>query len=361
MATYKVIQDIEAEDKLLGPLTLRQFIYAGITVSLLFGAFMVSKTVPFLAIPFILPALVFGFLSAPWGKDQPTETWAVAKVRFLFKPRKRIWDQSGQKDLVNITVPKKEIINYTNGLSQNEVKSRLEALASTIDTRGWVIKDASYGQYQQPVTFGVDANSDRLVSAPTIPQLVPEYGSMPSYDVLDEHAGIAQQFDQMIAASERTHRQQVMEKLAAQAPTQPSQASASAWFNPTSTPTLGIPVTPGVAPSTPITPTLDEETLLADLEARGKIAQTYSNKHLHTIQPLGMPVASPATPAAQTGQPLNPPVTAPPDDTTQAKTGVTSQQNLAILDLARNDDLSVDTLARQAKKKPSDEVVISLR
>ena len=29
MATYKVIQDIEAEDKLIGPLTLRQFIYAG--------------------------------------------------------------------------------------------------------------------------------------------------------------------------------------------------------------------------------------------------------------------------------------------------------------------------------------------
>jgi len=30
MATYKVIQDIEAEDKLVGPLTLRQFIYAAI-------------------------------------------------------------------------------------------------------------------------------------------------------------------------------------------------------------------------------------------------------------------------------------------------------------------------------------------
>lgn len=30
MAVYKVLQDIEAEDKLIGPLTLRQFIYAAI-------------------------------------------------------------------------------------------------------------------------------------------------------------------------------------------------------------------------------------------------------------------------------------------------------------------------------------------
>ncbi|MGH7158305.1 MAG: PrgI family mobile element protein [Candidatus Saccharimonadales bacterium] len=35
MATYKVIQDIEAEDKILGPLTLRQFIYAGVAAILI--------------------------------------------------------------------------------------------------------------------------------------------------------------------------------------------------------------------------------------------------------------------------------------------------------------------------------------
>lgn len=352
MSTYKVIQDIEAEDKLLGPLTLRQFIYAGITVSLLFGAFMVGKTVPFLAIPFILPALIFGFLAAPWSKDQPTETWAVAKVRFLFKPRRRIWDQSGQKDLVHITVPKHEVINYTNGLSQNEVKSRLQALASTIDTRGWVIKDAAYGQYQQPVSFSMDMNSDRLVGVPNVPQMVPEYGSMPSYDVLDEHAGIAQQFDQMIAASERNHRQQVLEKLSAPAPKQQPSAAAQSWFNPGSLPTSSNSVAP-VAPDVPAgLPTLDEETLLADLEARDKIAQKYSQKHLHTIQPLG---ASPTLPTVQDSSQQ----TSTPDDT-HAKTEVTRHPDPAILNLARNDDLSVDTLARQAKKKPTDEVVISL-
>ncbi len=47
MATYKVIQDIEAEDKLLGPLSLRQFIYAVIVVLQIFVVFQLSKVSPF--------------------------------------------------------------------------------------------------------------------------------------------------------------------------------------------------------------------------------------------------------------------------------------------------------------------------
>lgn len=49
MATYKVIQDIEAEDKLVGPLTLRQFVYAGIAaVSGYLGFLMATKGAPFM-------------------------------------------------------------------------------------------------------------------------------------------------------------------------------------------------------------------------------------------------------------------------------------------------------------------------
>lgn len=179
---------------------------------------------------------------------------------------------------------------------------------------------------------------------------------MPSYDVLDEHAGIAQQIDQMIAASERTHRQQVIEKLSETGPMpqKPSQNAAS-WFNPGSMPTSGASVAPMAPQVVPAMPTLDEETLLADLEARDKIAQKYSNKHLHTIQPIGV---TPAVPVAQDDAVTNSPMQ---DDTSQVKTEVTSHTDPAILNLARNDDLSVDTLARQAKKKPAnDEVVISL-
>jgi hypothetical protein len=84
----------------------------------------------------VLPAFLFGFLAFPWRGEQPTEVWALAKVRFYVKPRKRIWNQTGIRDLVTITVPKQIERNYTNGLSQTEVRSRLKALAATIDSGG---------------------------------------------------------------------------------------------------------------------------------------------------------------------------------------------------------------------------------
>src|SRR5580704_13538668 len=148
MATYKVIQDIEAEDKLVGPLSLRQFIYAAIAALCAYLSFVsLTKGAAFLLVIFVPVMLFTGFFAAPLGGDQPTEVWALAKIRFFIKPRRRIWDQSGVKDLVNITVPKKIEKAFSNGLSQSEVHSRLRALASTIDSRGWVIKNVNANLY----------------------------------------------------------------------------------------------------------------------------------------------------------------------------------------------------------------------
>src|SRR3982750_3914966 len=150
MATYKVLQDIEAEDKLLGPLTLRQFIYAGIAALCGYIIFLLaSKGAAPLAIIFLPPMALCAFFAFPWTKDQPTEVWALARIRFYIKPRKRIWDQTGIKELVTITAPKVVDHNYSNGLSEGEVRSRLRALADTIDSRGWAIKNVSVNMYGQ--------------------------------------------------------------------------------------------------------------------------------------------------------------------------------------------------------------------
>ncbi|MCA9346879.1 PrgI family protein, partial [Candidatus Saccharibacteria bacterium] len=75
MATYKVIQDVEAEDKILGPLSLKQLIFAAIAAGSIFIAFriVVATGVIYTAIPFLPFILVFGVLAAPLGRDQPTE------------------------------------------------------------------------------------------------------------------------------------------------------------------------------------------------------------------------------------------------------------------------------------------------
>ena len=62
MAQYKVPQDVEAEDKLLGPFTFRQFIYLLIAFALAGVAFLLFKIFPVLVIipvPFIIFLMIF--------------------------------------------------------------------------------------------------------------------------------------------------------------------------------------------------------------------------------------------------------------------------------------------------------------
>lgn len=199
MATYKVLQDIEAEDKILGPLTLKQFIFAIITIVLLFLAFLIGKANWILALPWLLPISFFGFMATPIGRDQPNDVWLAGRIRFLIKPRKRVWSQAGMQELVTINVPKKLELSRTDGLSLTEVKSRLSALSGLMDTRGWAIKDVSLPQLQAAPYGGTDSGSDRLLELSSSNQL-PEFGDVAAQDDILDPANnmIAQRIDTAI-------------------------------------------------------------------------------------------------------------------------------------------------------------------
>lgn len=210
MATYKVIQDIEAEDKLIWVFSLRQFIYLLIAVLFLYISFLfLIKHVVFMDIITMPIAIFTGILAFPFGKDQPTEVWVLAKIRFFVKPKKRIWSQSGAKELVSINVPKKLQVDLTDGLSQNEVKSRLEVLAETIDSRGWSIKNSS-NPYSSPLT-NTDNSSDRLIN-PVVNATVDDI--LPSDDILDsDYNPLAQKMTEMITESDEQRHKKLIQKL----------------------------------------------------------------------------------------------------------------------------------------------------
>lgn len=224
MAQYKVLQDIEAEDKLLGPLSLRQFIYAVIVVVLGFIAFRLASVQWFLVIPFIPPLIFFAALAAPFGRDQSSEVWMLAKIKYFLFPRRRIWNQDGIQNLVTITVPKVEAKNVTKSFDKTEASSRLKALASTMDTRGWAIKNLATPGYQS--VSPQDGGSDRLLDLQTTPQddLV---SVKPSEDVLDSTGTpLAQTLGTMQAQNQQVHRQAILQKMqtlaAQQKPDQPT-------------------------------------------------------------------------------------------------------------------------------------------
>ena len=82
MAQYKVPQDVEADDKLLGPFTFRQFIYLLVVAGLIamsVALFQLAFPLAILPLPFIV---LFGALALPLKKDQPMETYLSALVSF---------------------------------------------------------------------------------------------------------------------------------------------------------------------------------------------------------------------------------------------------------------------------------------
>jgi len=214
MATYKVMQDIEADDKLLGPLSLKQFIFALIAVGFAFlGYVLATKTGKLFAVLPVLPFVaIFGILAAPIGGYQSTDVWLAARIRFFLKPHKRIWFQSDIKNLVNITAPKRIEKIYTDGLNQDQIRSRLKVLADTLDSRGWALKNADVNMAFEPDY--INQSHDRLVSTANLPQTMQVVDVTSSDDILDERSNhVAQNFTTMVAAAEKAQKDALLAKI----------------------------------------------------------------------------------------------------------------------------------------------------
>lgn len=395
MAVYKVIQDIEAEDKFVGPLTLKQFIFAGITVICIYLVFiLIVKHLWYLALP-LLPVIFTGiFLAFPWGRDQPTEIWLLAKVRFLLKPRRRVWDQSGVQELVTITAPKHDDMQYTNNLSQNEVQSRLRLLANTIDSRGWAIKNVNVNLANTPSSVIASQFSDRLVDPSSLPHEVSNTDVLASDDIMDpQNNPLAQHFDQLINNSSQNHRQAALQQMD-QARTDPASVSVTSdeqssvgapapnyWFinqpDPSQLPTGTMPLVtqldnndpsalPAVAASNDnLSP--EEKALLDKLHKKETEPESPIYGHMRVIQPLSVQARQAKNKKSKqkaAEKPLAVAKTVVDTAPKPAAKPVTQGTDPAILELAINNDRDVASLAREAnaiKKDSPNEVIIKLR
>lgn len=419
MAVYKIPQDVEADDKFVGPLSFKQFIFVGIASIAAYLSFLSLVKGFWPALILFLPIIVVaGFLGFPWGREQPTEIWLAARIRFLIKPRKRIWNQDGMKELVTITVPKKVDKHYTDGLSQNEVKSRLSGLADLLDSRGWAVKNIEASDVYTPAyTFGQDHDDSRLLDVEALPKQVTEAST--TVDVLDETQNpTAINFEQLIKTSEQKHHSDVVEKLAqmrnelnipdandtangsnpadfwvlqqeqsaidtAAKPANSHQKPAGASLAPPeqitpplatfSAPSVVAPHAEGTGDPAPVG--LEANQVVSEQQQQALLEKVHKQQsasvnpygHLKTIAPINTEdPASQMASSAQTAQQADLSTQSAANDPASQvpMPAVTPPVNPAIMNLSNNDDLSVETLARQAKKQASDdsnEVVISLR
>lgn len=338
MAVYKVPQDVEADDKLIGPFSFRQFVYLIIVALAIAGAWALGQLfLPLMAIP--LPIIIlFGALALPLRKDQPMEIYMAAIVSFYLKPRKRLWKPDGITSLIEITVPKTIEVQRMKDLSQSEASQRLSYLANVVDSQGWSVRGVGAPTPNSPMN--VDAY----------------YAAQQTEDILDNNAPVSQNIDHMIDEADSRRRQEMIDRMH-QAPSDPPVAA-------TPTPPITNPYDTFLSQQPSAQP-LEDTFVAMPAPQAPQVAADDTSVHFDpypadirqtVIQPLAeQPIKQP-TPAA-----VPPPVTPAPS---------TSVKPVSpdIINLANQHDLSIETMAREANrikqkeaKLSENEVVISLR
>lgn len=209
MAVHAVPQDVEADDKLIGFLSLKQFIFT--VIGLGFGYltfFFFTKVHPLAALIWMPFSLVFLVLGLYQRKDQPAEVFLVSALGFYLKPKTRIWSQDGYEERVNIIAPPVIEKHYTKDFTGEEARGRLSNLSLMMDSRGWASKRVD--DWQNPQMATVAAESDRIVSPTDIAQPTspdPALFSQPA-DPYDDRSLVGRQFEEkIVAADDATHEQ----------------------------------------------------------------------------------------------------------------------------------------------------------
>ena len=163
MAQYKVPQDVEADDKLLGPFSFRQFVYlliAGGLIALAVGLFQIFPVLAIIPVPFIL---LLGALALPLKKDQPMETYLAAIVSYYLKPRTRRWMPGQRETTIAVTVPKlkeEDDRSRMRDITGEEATHRLSFLADIVDTEGYAIKGDGVRKMNDELIAEANATSD---------------------------------------------------------------------------------------------------------------------------------------------------------------------------------------------------------
>jgi hypothetical protein len=134
---YQLPQFVEAEDKIFGPLTLKQFLYilgAGGLLFLFWSVFQVSVWFFLFAIPIVLFTLIITF-----GQYQgrPAVKYLLPLFQFLFSDREYVFHRTFHQSPVHASLKRstKETQGSMGQSGAEPPQSRLKRLAYVLDQR----------------------------------------------------------------------------------------------------------------------------------------------------------------------------------------------------------------------------------
>ncbi|MSU76403.1 PrgI family protein [Patescibacteria group bacterium] len=137
--SYKIPQNVDLEDKIFGPLTLKQFLLAlgaGVITFISYSVFYPVAPLVFWILTIITWGVTVAFIFVK-PNDQPFSKYITSFLAFLLKPTRRVWKRIPSLGEIKLhdetSVPKVT----RNEPSEDEVRSRLQHLSHVVDTRGW--------------------------------------------------------------------------------------------------------------------------------------------------------------------------------------------------------------------------------
>ena len=326
MAQYKVPQDVEAEDKLLGPFTFRQFVYLMIIGGLIGLGVLFWGIFPPLIIVLVPPILLLGALALPLKKDQPMETYLSAIVSFYLKPHIRIWEPGEPESTIVITAPKQKEEKRTKDLDQEEAMHRLSFLADIIDSEGYAIKgtvnnsgvkDEVYAEANDTLDMFEDTTTSNSSIAKTLQN------------------NASNRYDEAIS---QMHATTSAPQTTPQQPATLQPATQTAVPQPPALPANPLASTPLNNDTIRNNETIVKpDSLVTEIAAERARAEAAAGQ----LTPQSQPTAPAPAPSAENQSAPDP----------------------NLINLANNNDFSIETIAKQAKRikdQQNDEVYISL-
>jgi len=145
MQQYNIPQFVDSEDKIFGPITIRQF--AVLAIGVVIGGFLwyfkPNITVFIISIvPVIIATVTFAFIKI---NGQNFDIFLTNVVIYILKPTLFLWsrDTDPTRSVIKMTIQKKKASYIRDKNEYNQ--SRVEEVAWTLDTYGekTVIQDMS--------------------------------------------------------------------------------------------------------------------------------------------------------------------------------------------------------------------------
>jgi len=135
MAQYQVPQFIEAEDRIIGPLTLKQFLYLAFAGAFLFVFWFLFAFYIWIiiALPIAALAATFAFLKI---NDRPFVYFFLAFMKYFTRPKLYIFSGATEKVKPETAVPSEPSSVPQSGASAGEkniTPSKLKELAIKLD------------------------------------------------------------------------------------------------------------------------------------------------------------------------------------------------------------------------------------